>query len=187
MTKKDKMPLINGIVFTILGLVIFIYPDSIITFVSYFLGGLLIAIGLYKTANYYIQNKRFAIVNQNELYFGVTAIVLGIVIIILGIVVELLLRLTIGCWLIVAGLLRIVSSFYTNERNNKFYGLLVVGSIFIIAGIYTLFVSNIAIQLLGVFMLLYGIIDFISYFIYNGQVIKTKRIEIKEADIIEKE
>lgn len=187
MTKNDKMPLINGIVFTILGLIIFFNPNSIIQFVSYFLGGLLIGLGIYKIASYNIQNKRNGIVNQNELYFGVSAIVLGLLIVLLGSVVELLLRLTVSGWLIVAGILRLVTTFYTTERDNKFYGLIVVGAILIAAGIYTLLVTNIGMQLLGLFMAIYGICDFISYFVYKGKLIITSDPVIKEAEVSEKE
>ena len=187
MTKNDKMPLINGVLFTVLGFVIFFNSDSIITFASYFLGGLLMGIGLYKVISYNVQNKKTGIVNQNELYFGLCALVFGLVIILLGSVVELLFKLTLALWLIISGVFKILSSFNMTEKNNRFFGIIVIGLIFIAAGIYTLLVANIGVQLLGIFMIIYGIIDFISYFILKNNVSTLSLPNIKEAEIEEKE
>ena len=61
MKKGQKMSLISGVVFFLLGLVIFLNPETIVKFVSYCLGGLLIVLGIYKCVNYYIQDKRLGI------------------------------------------------------------------------------------------------------------------------------
>ena len=57
MKNKSKTSLISGLVFFILGIIIFLHPDIVVKFASYCLGGLLIGLGLYKMANYYIQDK----------------------------------------------------------------------------------------------------------------------------------
>lgn len=187
MKVTSRFPFLNGIIFFVLGLIVFFNPDSIIQFVSYFLGGLLIGLGIYKCSSYYVQNKKTGIVNSNELYFGITVIVLGLVIILLSSAVELLFKLVIGIWLILSGISKIYSTFTSTDRSHKFYTLLIMGVIFIAAGLYTILVSNLAVKLIGLFMAIYGIIEFASFFVYKGTDNKLlKKPEVKEAEYEEK-
>ena len=167
MKKDNKVSLISGIVFFILGIIIFLNPELLVKVISYGIGGLLILIGIYKSANYYIQDKRLGVVNKNEIAFGITAIVLGVVFIFLADAIELLIRFIVGGWLVIAGLNKIMGTFYTTSRDGKFYALLVVGVILIGIGVYIILVSNLALSIIGLFMMVYGIIDFISYFVYK--------------------
>lgn len=167
MKKNSKVSLISGIVFFVLGIIIFLNPELLVKTISYGLGGLLMLIGIYKTVNYYIQDKRLGIVNRNEIAFGITAIILGVVFIFLADAIELLLRFIVGGWLVIAGLNKIANTFYTTDRNSKFYSLLVVGIILICIGLYIILVSNLALSIIGLFMMIYGITDFISYFVYK--------------------
>lgn len=169
--KNNKISLVSGLVFFILGIIIFLNPELLVKTISYGLGGLLILIGIYKVVNYYIQDKRLGIVNRNEIAFGITAIILGIIFIFLADAIELLLRFIVGGWLVIAGLNKIVSTFYTNERNSKYYSLLVVGIILICIGLYIILISNLALSIIGLFMMLYGITDFISYFVYKNTIV----------------
>lgn len=188
MKKKDKVSLLSGIIFFVLGLIIFLNPYIVVTFVSYALGAFLIALGIYKTTNYCIQDKRYGIVNKNEIAFGISAIILGILFIFLAGAIELLLRFIVGFWLIISGINKIIITFYTNERNSKFYTLIVVGCILILTGVYIILVSNLALSIIGLFMMIYGIIDFISYFITpdNEVMKKSKKEKIEEVEFEEK-
>lgn len=164
---KKSVSLIGGIIFFILGLIIFLNPEVVVKFVSYFFGGLIIVVGLYKTVNYYVQDKRLGVVNQHELAFGITAIILGIIFIFLADAIELLLRLIVGGWLIISGLKKISATFYTTERTARFYALIVVGLILIGIGLYIILVSNLALSIIGALMVVYGFVDIISYFVYQ--------------------
>ena len=168
MKKNQKLSLISSIIFFLLGLVIFLNPETIVKFASYCLGGMLLALGIYKSINYYIQDKRLNIVNRNELAFGITAIVLGIVFIFLADAIE----------------------FFTTDRNSKFYALIIVGIILIGIGLYIILISNLALSIIGLFMMIYGLIDFISYFIYKEKItdsIEENIVVVEEAEVEEKE
>lgn len=189
MKNNGKMSLISGIVFFVLGIVIFLNPDVIVKVISYGLGGLLILTGVYKIVNYYIQDKRLGVVNRNEIAFGITAVVLGIVFIFLASAIELLLRFIVGGWLIIAGLSKISKTFFTTDRDSKFYGLIIVGCILIIIGLYIVLVSNLALSIIGLFMMIYGLIDFISYFVYQDkkEIFVDETSLVIEADVMEAE
>ncbi len=191
MKDVKKFSLINGILFIVIGVFIFFKPDAVIKFISYFIGGLLLAVGIYKVVNYYIQDKRLGVVNTNELAFGISAIVLGLLFIFLAGTIELMLRIVIGVWLIFAGIARISNTFYTTTRDSKFFALLIVGFLLVAAGIYVILVSNLVISTIGLIMAIYGLIDLISYFVYKDSFLNTKpkkkEIEVKEAEVEEKD
>jgi len=175
---SNKFTLISGLVFFIFGLIVFINPDVLVKIVSYGIGGFLILIGLYKCVNYYIHDKHLGVVNRHELAFGITAIILGILFIFLAGVFEFLLRLIVGGWLVTMGISKIFKTFFTTERNYKFYSLIVIGVLLIIIGLYIILVANIALSIIGLFMMLYGLIDFISFFVYREKD-KTMNDDIK--------
>ena len=79
MKKNNRFSLFSGIIFFVIGLFLFLRPDTFVKTISYVFGGVLILIGLFKTLNYYIKDKNLKVVNRNEMAFGLTAIILGIV------------------------------------------------------------------------------------------------------------
>lgn len=189
MKKNKSISLFNGILFFVIGTIVFVNPDVLVKIISYGLGGILIMVGAYKTVNYYIQDKRLGIVNRNELAFGITSVILGLLFIFLAGAIELILRFMVGGWLILAGIRRITTTFFTTDRSSKFYALIIVGFILIAGGLYIVLVSNIALSIIGLIMMLYGLIDVISFFVYSynstdddieEKVIGNKIIDIEE-------
>lgn len=189
--KNNKSSIISSIVFLIVGIMLFIKPDAVIKFVSYLFGGVMLAIGAYRTLSYYIQNKRTQVVNHNELAFGITAMILGILLIFLANTIEFLLRIVVGVWVIGAGIGKIMQTFYTTDRTSRFYTLIVLGLVLIGLGLYTVLVSNIPLSIMGLFMVIYALIDLISYGFLNYEVDQFQK-EVNKAidtaeDIIEGE
>ena len=186
MKKSGKNSLIISIGFVLLGVFIFMNPDALVKIVSYVFGGILIAIGLYKIVNYYIQDKKLGIVNYHELAFGITSLVLGVVFIFLADAIVLLLRFIVGGWLLVAGLSKIFKTFFTTSRDAKFYALIIVGVILIGIGLYIIFISSIHLSIIGLFMIIYGLIDFISYFVYREKKDDFSEEEVNSNNLITK-
>lgn len=182
-----KSSLFSSIIFFALGVVLFTNPDALVKFVSYLFGGILIIVGLYKSANYYVQDKKNGVVNRNEIAFGVTAIILGVIFIVLASSIEFLIRICFGIWMIYEGLSKISKTFNTYDRSSKFYSLIVIGFIFTAAGIYTIASANIALQIIGIFMMIYGVVDFASYFIKIDKTEENENTteEVKEIEFSE--
>lgn len=202
MKDMKKNSLLSSIIFFVLGIILFTRPDALVKFISYLFGGVLIVVGLYKSANYYIQDKRLGVVNRNEIAFGITAIVLGVIFIVLASAIEFLIRIVFGFWMILEGITKITNTFYTTDRSSKFYALMVTGFIFAAAGVYTIASSNLALKVIGLFMIIYGVMDFATYFInveksdvssnIKEEIVKeistmTNDEEVKEAEIVEEE
>ncbi len=197
MKSQSALSLLGSIVFLIFGIILFVEPDGVVKLMSNLFGVALIAMGAYRTVNYLIQNKRLQVVNYNEIAFGITAIVLGIVLIFLSESIAFLLRVVVGIWVIVAGVSKIMQTFYTTDRSSKFYALLIMGIALVGIGLYIVLESNLALSIIGLFMVLYAIIDIVSYFMYAHDVNELKKEvekaekyiehEIMEGEAVEKE
>lgn len=184
-----KITLLSSIVFFILGMIIFVKPEMVVKVISYVIGGGLILVGVYSTISYIVNDRKLKVVNYNEIMFGITAIILGLLFILLAGAIELLLRIVVGVWVIMSGISRIYTSMIYPVKDARFYSLIIVGIILIGLGFYIVFYSNLAISIIGLFMMLYGLIDFISYFVYkNASLEVNKKInskeDIKEAEIV---
>ncbi len=183
---KNKYSLISGIIFFAIGLILFINPGVFVKAISYVMGGILILIGLYKVINYYIKDKNLKVVNRNEMAFGITAVILGLLFIFLAGTIELLLRFIVGGYLILIGIGKIFQTFYTTDRTSRFYALIVVGLLIVAGGVYTVVSANLPLKIIGLFMMIYGLIDFISFFIYKDMLTspktksKTKGVVVEE-------
>lgn len=168
MKTNSLSKLIYSILFFILGIALFRDPQGVIDFISYLIGGIMIFIGAYRCLSYYVRDKRNNIVNNNELAFGITAIILGILFIFLASTIKLLITIFFGIYLILIGLGKIMQTFYTTDRSSKFYALIIVGLLFVIAGLSIILYKDLDLKILGLFMMAYGIIDVISYFVYRN-------------------
>lgn len=187
MKSQSALSLLGSIVFLIFGIILFVEPDGVVKLMSNLFGIALIAMGTYRTVNYLIQNKRLQVVNYNEIAFGITAIVLGVVLIFLSESIAFLLRVIVGIWVIVAGVSKIMQTFYTNDRSSKFYALLIMGIALVGIGLYIVLESNLALSIIGLFMVLYAIIDIVSYFMYAHDINEIKKEVEKAEQFIEHE
>ena len=182
-----KYSLIRSILFFALGIILFINPASVVKFISYFIGGILIIVGIYKVINYYIHDKNLGVVNRNEIAFGITAVILGVIFIFLADAIELILRFIIGIWVVLAGINKIIQTFYTTDRDTKYYSLFIVGLFLIAIGLYIILVSNLALSIIGVFVILYSLIEIVSYFVYRDKevIISENEVIINDDNVIE--
>ena len=80
-----------------------------------------------------------------------------------------------------AGVSKIMQTFYTTDRSSKFYALLIMGIALVGIGLYIVLESNLALSIIGLFMVLYAIIDIVSYFMYAHDINELKK-EVEKAE-----
>ena len=182
--------LISGIVFFILGAVMYTKPDAIVVFTTYIIGGLMIFLGIFKGIKNYLDVKKDNSVSSNEMVIGIVMVILGLVFIFLSGVIEALVRLVIGGWILFRGINVLVNAFYLNKKTNRFWISIVLSLLLIFGGLYTILEANLVFQTLGIVLMIYAVIEIIDY-IFNpkeNKVNNNKAIEDKkviEASIVE--
>lgn len=159
-------------VFAIIGIFMIINTDSAIKVISYILGGSFIVIGVIKIINYFIAKGNTDFYN-NDLLYGIIAIIIGLITIFYSSLIESMFRIVIGIWIIYSGLLRLSLSLKLHSAKiNIWSASLILSIIMIIGGLYMIFNNGALISMIGIIMLMYSIIDLIESVIFVKYVDK---------------
>ena len=188
---SNMFVLISSIIFLILGAIMYTKPDAIVIITTYVFGGLLILVGLFKCVKNYLDVKKDNNISSTEMIVGIVLTVLGVICIFLAGVVEALIRLVIGGWMIFSGINSLINALYLDKKTSRFFVSLILSIIVIGGGLYTILEANLAFQAIGIVLMIYSVLEIISY-IFNKKsvtVIKTKvdknDHKVIEASIIE--
>ena len=159
-------------VFAIIGIFMIINPTSATKLISYILGGILIVVGAIKIINYFVAKGNADFYN-NDLLYGIIAIIVGLITIFYSSLIESVFRIVIGIWIIYSGLLRLSLSLKLySAKINIWSASLILSIIMIFGGIYMICNNGALISVIGVIMVLYSIIDLIESTIFVKYVDK---------------
>ena len=165
---KDISSLISGIIFFIMGSVIFANPNNLVKYIAYVVGGLLLVISLIKIGVYNYKKGKEQDPSIKDLGIGLLAFVLGITLVIFSSTVEALIRIIMGAWILFNGITLLINSIKgLKNKSNSSKTLIVLSGFMIICGIYMILVSNLAFKTIGLCIILYSIVEIIGYIYYT--------------------
>lgn len=183
----EKSSIIISILFFLLGLILFIDFNKVINFVSYVLGTIIIALGVYKLWSYYRKKLNNDLTDYNEFGFGVVDLILGVLIIVLAEAFTTILRFFVGGYILLAGINRFVQTMSNNElKRNKFISLLLMSIIVIGLGVYTILNKN-SLDIIGLLIMIYSVIEIIESIMFRTSNKKEEiNNEVIEVEVVEK-
>ncbi len=170
--KTGVTSLVTSIIFAILGIILIANPEGTIKFIAIILGVLFGLVGLYKIVNY-IENKGKYDFYNNDIAYGVIAIVLGIVTICYSTQIGAIFRIIIGLWIVYSAILRINLSIKlkTIDSNVWIYSL-IIALIMAFCGIFIICNSGAVIVTLGIVVVIYSVLDAIESIMFLNNVSK---------------
>ena len=170
--KTGVTSLVTSIIFAILGIILIANPEGTIKFIVIILGVLFGLVGLYKIVNY-IENKGKYDFYNNDIAYGVIAIVLGIVTICYSTQIGAIFRIIIGLWIVYSAILRINLSIKlkTIDSNVWIYSL-IIALIMAFCGIFIICNSGAVIVTLGIVVVIYSVLDAIESIMFLNNVSK---------------
>ena len=161
-TQKNKLNIFNAILFLIVGALLISNPDRVIAIVSYAVGTILVLIGIYSCIKNYYNTKADSNTPSNDLVMGITLIVIGILFLLLANSIGVAVRYVFGAWIIFNGLSRLISSLQLDHKSNVFITQIVIAGLLLLIGLYTILAANIALQVVGIIMMVYSVLEIIS-------------------------
>lgn len=187
MNKIFNASIVTSVVILVLGIFLFIQPDTIIHMISIILGGIILIPGI-TTLIDYLKNKY-----QPSLITGVVTIIIGLILIVNTKLVASILPFILGIYFVVNGINRLQYALSLKKQNIHCTTSLVFSILIILCGI--LFIINpfegalVITKVMGIFMILYAALDLV-----NSAVLKREFQEaeqsmksmIIEADVKEK-
>lgn len=194
-TRKNKLSIFTAILFLIVGALLIANPDRVIAIISYLVGVILIASGIYSLIKNYYNTKADSNTPSNDLIMGITIIVIGIIFLVLANSIGVAVRYVFGAWIIFVGISKLISSLQIDHKSSSFITQIIIASLLILIGLYTVLAANLALQVVGIVMMIYAILDIISILtnkpmekqteIIVDKVIETKKDnKVKEAKIV---
>ena len=170
--KSGVTAIVESIVFAILGLILIIQPDTVMSIIAYVLGGIFIAAGIIKILSY-IQQKGQKDLYNYELIFGIISAVVGIVIIKSGNQISQIFGMIIGMWIIYSSVVRFGSALKLKSTNTNIwlYSIAIAFVMFLI-GLYLVLGDGALIVTIGIIMIVYSVLDIIENVIFINNIKK---------------
>lgn len=178
MEKKIKKTfntnLVISIIFVIVGLFLFIRPDTTISIISYTIGGILLLSGLYSCYKYFTAEGIGSVFNF-ELVYGVLLTIAGVFLIFNPNALANLFPIILGIWIIINSVTKFQYALVLKRVKNDDWGYTTLISILTfvwgIVLLYNPFESALLVtQTIGVFIIVYAVLDIIDNFIIRKNV-----------------
>lgn len=156
---ETKSSIVTPIVFLIIGILLLANPGGIVEFISYIFGGVFLALGIGKIL---LDSKRVERTN-GDTFYSVLMIIIGLIFIFFSGTIEFIIRLAIGLWIVINALKSIIIGSNSMSMGSKNVVSFVIGFILLIIGIYTIFVSNLVLQSIGLILVIYAALEIADY------------------------
>lgn len=173
-SKKCNASLFISIIFVIVGLFLFIKPDTTISAISYIIGGTLISGGLYSSYKYFSLKDILSTFNF-DLIYGVLMLIAGMFLIIKPLALSSFFPIILGIWIIINSITKFEYALLLKRTKNADWTYNFLLSILtFIWGIILLFnplkTVLLVTQIIGIFIIVYAGLDIIDNFIIRKNI-----------------
>ena len=179
--KMNITSILFSIIFILIGSFLLARPEDAIHLVSYALGIILIAWGVISVVSFFTDKE-----SQNYLEFG---FILGVFVLIFGIIILVkpdtiasIIPLLLGIWMLINGVTKLSYSLTLNN-NKSALSSIIISLIIVLLGILLIINpfhgAQKLVQILGISILLYSLLDLIECFSIKRVIKKSKKLENK--------
>ena len=177
---QSKGSLFKSILFLIFGALIFAYPNQIIQGASIIFGTLLIVYGIVAIIKNNYETKRDNTTSSNGLIIGIVLLVIGLLFILLNQSISQVIQYVLGAYILFMAIERLIVALTLGNKNSNFITQLIVSILLLLAGLYTVLRANLPVQIIGIIMIIYSVIEIIGYISNKRDIsFKEKYDEVK--------
>ena len=183
MNKIFNASIVTAVIILVLGVFLFIQPDTIIRMISIILGGIILIPGLTSLIDYFKNTY------QPSLITGIVTIIIGLILIINTKLVASILPFILGIYFIVNGINRLQYALELRRQRINYTISLTFSILIIICGV--LFIINpfsgalVITKVMGIFMIVYAILDLTNSIIIKKEMNEYNRNQTMKNAIIE--
>ncbi len=180
--------IIFSVVFILIGAFLLARPEDAIHLVSYALGILLILWGIISIIQFFTDKESDSYLEIGFI-IGVFIFIFGLIIIIKPNIVASIIPLLLGIWMLINGVTKLSYALTLNKLTSA-AGSIIISLLIVILGILLIFNpfegAKTLVQILGVCIIIYSILDVIESFVIKG-ILKKEIKDTIENQIIEAE
>ena len=168
--KKVIWPsLISSILLLLLGLLLFFKSSATLIGISYLVGGILIALGVIAIIIFLRTSTKDIFVELNIVY-GIVSIISGIFLVTVPEFIRSIIPIVVGIAVIISSSFKVQQALVLKNLNSKYFlPSLIMAIVCLVCGVVILFnpftSAVVVTQIIGLFMIIYAILDIINSFI----------------------
>ncbi|MBR2741376.1 DUF308 domain-containing protein [Candidatus Saccharibacteria bacterium] len=162
--------ILESLATVILGILLIIWPETIIKIIAYIVGVFFVVKGTYQVITYFLvkgQNDFF----NNNLLIGIISALIGIAVLVMGEGIASVFRIAIGIWMVYEALIRMNTAIKLHAAGIITWKyVLILALLMLVIGVFITFFEGAVITLIGWMMILTGIIGIIGDGMFIQQV-----------------
>ncbi len=166
------LSILESVVIGVLGVLLITNPNRITQIIFYIIGIFLMVKGVYKIVNYFVVHGKSDFYN-NDLLYGVIALIFGILIVILWEKLSDAIGIVVGAWMIYGALVRLNAAIklHAAEAKNWFYVLL-LSLLMLALGIYLIIYAGAGfiVQVVGIVMIIAAVVGVVDDAVYMKEL-----------------
>lgn len=172
--KTFNTSLVLAFIFVVIGLFLFIKPDTTISIISYVTGGILLLLGLMNVYRYFFSENKLNMFSFN-LAYGVLLVIAGLFLIIDTTIFAKVINIIVGIWIIVNSITKLQYGLVLKKAKNSDWGYTILVSLLSFVWGIVLLINPLEsaltiTQVIGVFIIVYAILDIIDNFIIRKNI-----------------
>lgn len=181
--KNFTLSLVSSIIFVILGLFLFIKPDATITTVSYIIGAFLLIVGIISIFKYFKFDYEISAFDF-DLVYGVLVIIAGFYFIFKPTLLSSLFSTILGIWIIVNSVTKFQYALVLKKLQKEDFKYILILSLLTFAWGILLLINPLktvlkATQIIGVFIIIYSVLDIMDNFVLKRNKEDLNKLYIK--------
>ena len=160
--KSAWSAVIESLVILILGILLIVWPDTMIKIISYIVGAFFIVKGGFQVISYFMENGQNDFFN-NKLLSGVVSILIGITALVIGEDIANIFRVIIGVLIIYESLVRVSTAIKLHAASIDIWKyVLIIALIMMVLGVFVTFNSGAVVTIIGWMMVVTGLIGIVG-------------------------
>lgn len=195
MKNNLKSSVLTSLLLVVLGILLVFESELTIKTISYVIGAVLVAAGTFALIRYINNNKKGFETSELDILYGIVTIVLGILVIANPHAIASIIPIVLGIAIIISSAVKIQYAFdLKNSENDLWKTTMVIAVVGTICGIVLLFNpfegAVMIMKIVGIFILIYAILDLISTYIIKRNVDAFKNtmeqeVIVPEAEVVD--
>ena len=176
--KETNKSLITSFIFLLFGALLFAYPNQVVETASMIFGGALMFYGVILLIKNYYEARDNNSKSSASFLLGIFLLVVGLLFIVLAGVVSQILQYVLGAWILFTGIERLMIALSLGKNSNAFITQIIIAGLLLAAGLYTILRGHLEIQIIGIIMIVYSILQIIGYFSNTTKDHEEKKKEV---------
>ncbi len=164
------LAILESVVIGTLGVLLIMFPDTVVKLIFYVVGIFLIIKGVYKIINYFAVHGKYDFYN-NDLLYGIVALVFGVLAVVLWEQLGQVIGIVVGAWMIYGALVRMNSAIKMHTAGiREWFYVLLLSMIMLALGIYMVISVGAVLAVVGWVMLAAAVIGVLDDIIFIKNV-----------------